>query len=180
MKRFIALFSLLFSLFPLSVGASIIAMTAQLDGLQETPPNASPATGSADLSFDDVSHILTWDITFSGLVGGPPIAAHFHGPTNPGDPAGPGIASPIRVNIGDISGLASPMIGDFDLDDLTNSAPNTSNLLNGLWYINIHNAEFPGGEIRGQVVRVPEPASLALLGIGVLILALTRNRHRRM
>jgi hypothetical protein len=42
-----------------------------------------------------------------------------------------------------------------------------ADLENGLWYINIHSTTFGGGEIRGQILPVPEPSTLALLGLGV-------------
>ena len=53
-------------------------------------------------------------------------------------------------------------------------------ILNGLSYINFHTMQFGGGEIRGQIlqsdsVSVPEPATLALLGIGVACFGLRRK-----
>jgi len=57
-------------------------------------------------------------------------------------------------------------------------------LLNGGTYINFHTTQFGGGEIRGQIlqvsdsVSVPEPATLALLGIGVACFGLRRKSAR--
>ena len=44
----------------------------------------------------------------------------------------------------------------------------------GLAYVNIHNAEFPGGEIRA---RIPEPMTLALAALGLGIAGLARRRQ---
>jgi hypothetical protein len=65
---------------------------------------------------------------------------------------------------------SSPAIGSTNI-----SAAQGADLLNGLWYINIHSEQFTGGEIRGQVL--PEPATAALLcgGMGTLLL---RRRRR--
>ena len=43
-----------------------------------------------------------------------------------------------------------------------------SDLEGGQWYINIHSSTFGGGEIRGQILPVPEPSTLLLLGVGTL------------
>jgi hypothetical protein len=38
----------------------------------------------------------------------------------------------------------------------------------GSTYVNIHSSAFPGGEIRGQIVAVPEPGTMALGALGLL------------
>jgi CHRD domain/PEP-CTERM motif len=179
----------LFSAAAISAHAELIPFSATLDGVQEVPQSAPvggastvtqkdfPGAGSAAVTFDNVTNLLSWNVVFSGLIA-PTVDAHFHGPTNPGDPAGFGIASPVRVSIRAVSGLSSPLIGSFDLDNLLNEGFHEANLLSGLWYINIHTTAFPSGEIRGQVLRVPEPHPLALLGIGIVALGLTRWRKR--
>ena len=40
-------------------------------------------------------------------------------------------------------------------------------LFDGYLYMNVHTSVFPGGEIRGQLLSVPEPSTAALLGLGL-------------
>ena len=103
---------------------------------QSTCPGSSGATGAAFVTYDDVSNLLTWNITFSGLSGAP-NAAHFHGPAAKGVDAG------IQVTIGD---LTSPSEGSATITETQEGQ-----LLAGLWYVNYHTAMCPGGETRGQV-----------------------------
>jgi predicted secreted protein with PEFG-CTERM motif len=126
--------------------ASIFACTASpLDPSQEVPPVDSEGFGSASVTFDSESNELSWNIEFSELSGNA-TAAHFHGPAAIGANAG------VQVNIGEISGLSSPMIGSTVL-----TPEQESSLLNGQMYINIHTELNPDGEIRGQVSCVESP-----------------------
>ncbi|NND60640.1 MAG: VPLPA-CTERM sorting domain-containing protein [Gammaproteobacteria bacterium] len=129
--------------------AAVHNLQANIDGTQSG--TGSSATGFATMSYDDVSGQFDWNIQWSGLQGNISVA-HFHGPALPGQNAG------VTVNFGSISGLSSPSIGSTVI-----SALQGSDLLGGLWYINIHSDLFPGGEIRGQVGVVPLPAAAWLL-----------------
>lgn len=110
-----------------------------LNGSQEVPSVSTDGTGSATITFNSSNSKLTWSIAFSGLSGNATMA-HFHGPALGGSNAG------VLVNIGEISGLSSPMNGSAVL-----TVEQATSLLDGKMYINIHTAANPGGEIRGQV-----------------------------
>ena len=103
--------------------------------------------------YDDVTNLLSWNITYTGLLGTPTVS-HFHGPAPVGFNAG--VEVDIVLNSG--GSIASPMIGSATITD-----DQETDLLAGLWYINIHTDAFPGGEIRGQVNVVPIPAAVWLL-----------------
>ncbi len=114
-------------------------MKATLDGKSEVPPNASAGTGTADIDYDAATKKLSWKLTYSGLSG-PATAAHFHGPAEPGKNAGVAVAIP--------GATASPVEGSATLTDAQ-----AADLMAGKYYINVHTAANPGGEIRGQVTK---------------------------
>jgi len=158
-----------------------------MSGQNEIPANNSPATGFTfvTLNGDD----LTVDVNWSGLTGGTPGAAHIHC-----------CVAPHTVNIGvavGFTGFPATTSGTYHhVFDLTQSSVYTAGFLAnfgggtaagaeaaliagldaGNAYSNIHNSVFPGGEIRGLLVGVPEPASMAIFGVGLVALGFVRRR----
>lgn len=114
-------------------------MKATLDGKSEVPANTSAGNGTADLDYDAAAKKLTWKLTYSGLSG-PATAAHFHGPAEAGNNAGVAVAIP--------NATSSPVEGSATLTDAQ-----AADLMAGKYYINVHTAANPGGEIRGQVTK---------------------------
>src|ERR1700689_3766795 len=114
-------------------------MKATLDGKSEVPATTSAGTGTADIDYDAATKKLSWKLTYSGLTG-PATAAHFHGPAGPTEKAGVAVAIP--------NATTSPVEGSATLTDAQ-----AADLTAGKYYVNIHTAANPGGEIRGQVTK---------------------------
>ena len=117
--------------------AQVLNVGATLSGAAEVPPNASAGMGQLQAEFDKASRTLRYTLRYSGLSG-PVKAGHFHGPAEAGKNAG--VALGIN-NAGD-----SPVQGSAVL-----TPEQAADLLAGKWYINLHTAANPGGELRGQV-----------------------------
>ncbi len=128
-----------FGMLPMAVHAA--DATATLSGASEVPPNTSPATGTLEASVNKDSHLLTWTVTYSGLTG-PATGSHFHGPAMAGSNAS--VVVPISGS------LASPIKGSATL-----TPAQLADLMAGRWYVNLHTAANPGGEIRGQLMVKP-------------------------
>lgn len=143
-----------------AANAATISLISSIDGAQAG--TTSGTTGSATMTYDDVSGLFSWEIMWGALEGDVTVA-HFHGPA----PAG--VSAGVEVNFGAISGLSSPSIGSAVI-----SSAQAADLLAGLWYINIHSTFAPGGEIRGQVQVIPVPAALWLFLSGLGVIGLRR------
>lgn len=161
MKKFITSVLSVFVLviLPGYTNAATIDLFASIDGDQANAGagTGSLGTGTGIMTLDDMSNLFSWDIEWSNLTG-TVTNAHFHGPAALDQNAG--------VQVG-IDFTMNPTSGSTTLSDIQ-----VSDLLAGLWYINIHSDFAPGGEIRGQVQVVPLPASLILLISGIAGLGL--------
>ncbi len=151
--------------------------TGTLNGLLETPPNSSTATGievGAGLSYDSGTMLLNVNLVY-GLFGAQPLTGNFLGAHI--HQGAVGVSGPIAIDLTPINLVFSPTQGFF-----SGSVPMTVALENQLFsnnlYIEMHSTAYPAGEIRAQLipVTIPEPGTFALLGVGVVLFAVMRRK----
>ena len=113
---------------------------ATLSPNQEVPPAAnSRGTGTAEVRINIRDNTFTWTTSYSGTTG-PVTMGHIHGPAAAG--ANAGVVVPLQ-------GSEKPSAqGSGKL-----TAAQYGDLAAGLYYVNLHTAQYPGGEIRGQLRR---------------------------
>jgi hypothetical protein len=126
-----------------------------MTGAQETPAVPTSALGSMDVFYTKETRILNYTVRWSGLTDSV-MLMHIHGLAPTGFPAG------VVQNIVTASNSIYPQKtnGKYTYHK-TGSLSGTlladgvlvkeQDLLNGMYYINIHTSVYPGGEIRGQI-----------------------------
>jgi uncharacterized protein (TIGR03118 family) len=116
-----------------------LQFTANLNGASEVSATASPGSGTGVMSV--LNNVLTYNISFSNLLSAA-TGSHIHGPADTTHNA------PILIPFASTPSATSGTI--------TGTAPISNQVLaqmiQGLTYANIHTTNYPGGEIRGQVL----------------------------
>src|SRR5262245_29831476 len=107
---------------PVPGGTAVLNFGVSIDGAQETPPNASPGTGSGTFTLDTTTGVAAFNITFGGLLG-TEIAAHVH-------VAPPSVPGAILYALPP----GSPKVGNSPVLTPTQQA----DMIAGLHYVNIH------------------------------------------
>ena len=121
----------------INIKDSNVIFAATINGASEVPANASAATGTATLNFNTFTKIFVIDVTHS--LAAAATAGHIH-------KAAVGASGGVIFGFGTIT---SP----FTYTSLALTAGQEADLNAGLYYVNLHSAAFPGGEIRGQLIK---------------------------
>ncbi len=124
-----------------AANAASLSFKVPLSGAQSVPPVETTGAGTANLTYDPATRVVSWDISYSGLSS-PVTMAHFHGPAKEGK------NGPVVIWL-TVQGkpVASPIKGSATL------TPEQAQQFNaGEWYVNVHTQSHPAGEIRGQVI----------------------------
>lgn len=110
---------------------------------QEVPAKTVPGTGTADVSYDKTTKVLSYTLTWNNLTGDA-TGAHIHGP------APRGVNATIKHDFFNL--ISKTPSGTFSNSTVVDGVLLTEdNLLNGQYYFNMHTMVNPGGEIRGQI-----------------------------
>jgi hypothetical protein len=180
MNRVLALFAVAAILtVPFMAEAATLDLTAKITEDQATTGGVLTPTGSNSLGvgsfvYDDMGTGSTADDTLTGnvlildvLLSGAETSTSIHGP------------APAGAEAPAIHGLA---LGDLKpVSVVIESVGSVSDLLSNLWYVNVKTTAFPDGEIRGQILVVPEPTGVIAAGLGLMALVgyVVRRRNGR-
>ncbi len=131
----------------LSSVAQVIELRARIEAAQENPATSSPAAGTAIMLYDVRANTFDLIVSVSGMTN-VATASHLHeGPTG--------------TNGGVVTNLGAEAVYTRSGSTLTATFRNLPHggdrlkLIQGGAYYNLHSAQFPGGEVRGQLIPTP-------------------------
>jgi CHRD domain len=124
-----------------AVSAASLSFKIPLTGAQSVPPVDTSGAGTANLTYDPATRMVSWDISYNGLSSAVTMA-HFHGPAKQGKNA------PVVIWL-TVQGKppTNPIKGSATL-----TPEQAQQFSAGEWYVNVHTESHPAGEIRGQVI----------------------------
>lgn len=131
----------------LTASAQIVELRATINQAQENPPTGSPATGNAIMHYNVASNTFDLMVSITGLTN-IATASHIH-------------EAPAGTNGPVVTGLGAETVYTRSGNTLTATFHDMKHLgdplklLQGGTYYNIHSAQFPGGEVRGQLIAQP-------------------------
>jgi hypothetical protein len=121
----------------------LTATNLPIDGLQEVPQRLTSGNGTMDMVYNKDTHTLSYTVRWNSLSG-PLTQAHIHGTAPKGVAAG--ILQDWTTSISKTA--AGTYSGSVLIDGVVFTE---EDLLLGRYYVNIHTALYPAGEIRGQI-----------------------------
>jgi hypothetical protein len=127
----------LLALTSMAAAAGGAKRATSLSGAEEVPPADPDGTGLAHITLNAGQATVCWELTVSNIQ--PATAAHIH-------------KAPAGVNGGVVVPLSPPTTGSSS--GCTTADPALIEDIIGnpeQYYVNVHNAEFPGGAVRGQL-----------------------------
>lgn len=116
--------------------SDIVTYKATLSGMNEVPANASTASGTSTLTYNKSTKMFSIETSYSGLK---PSMGHIH-------KAIKGTNGAVIFPFTDVS--VSPIKLESSL-----TAAQLLALEKDSMYVNLHTTAFPGGEIRGQLMK---------------------------
>ena len=132
----------------LAAPADLLLAFTSLSGANEVPAVTSTASGSVVGAYDKTTKILSYNVSYTGIT---PTAWHIH----------KGAAG---ATGGVIFDMGTKFSTPFAFSTPALSAAQEADMVAGTYYVNVHSAKSPSGEIRGQLAVAASTATGAVAG----------------